>query len=207
MRRPSNGRLVHGLRAARRVDLQGRGHGLPRGSGDPRAPLEAPGRRSRRSTPMSSAQRLHVKYDAAKLTTGADRRSGRADRHARLARARGAAVQPSATTGARARLVAGIRASLSPPASPLPFAGRRRRSAGCSSRLRSSLGRHSSGPPRLGVDPLARARHQRPDGGRGRRRDRARRMVRRRRRSSSCSRSRSCSRRARWSGRAARSAR
>ena len=61
---------LHRLRAARRVDLQGRRDGLPRGGRADRAAVQAPAR-PRGLLGRPHGQRLHVKYDAAKLSASA----------------------------------------------------------------------------------------------------------------------------------------
>ena len=91
--------MLHRLRAARRVDLQDRGHGLPRGSRHPRAPAEdadrARGARRRRRRPAAADQVRRREADDLP-----HRRSGGADRHARLARARRAAAGRRHRSGA-----------------------------------------------------------------------------------------------------------
>ena len=101
---------LHRLRAARRVDLQDRGDGLPRGGRDARAPFQAPDGARGASTPTSIGQRLRqVRRGEADHRAHRGRR--RRDRHARVARARGAARRPRRRRRARLVLVSGRRSS------------------------------------------------------------------------------------------------
>ena len=151
-------RQVRRLRDSRRVDLQDRGHGLPRGSGDPRAHAEAADRarsaRRRRPGPAASrqARRRRAVADAiaeAVAQTGMrawleheDRRSavrGHADARTRLVVASGVLL----AAGLLARLIPAHRRG----SRWLPFAARRRarrHSSGAAARWVSRRGRACS---------------------------------------------------------------
>ena len=167
----------------------------------PRAAPEAAGRprgaRRRRRRP--AAQREVRRREADHQP---HRGSGGADRHARVARARGAARRRRARMRWRDRLVAasavslaaGLRAAAAAVGPALVRGGVRR--------WRSCAGGAHTARRAWRRCAVAHPRHLRPDAGRGRRRGRARRVVRGAHRSCSCSRWRSCSSRARWSARA-----
>ena len=141
---------LHRLRAARRVDLQGRGHGLPRRGGAHRAALQEPARASRPSRPTSWASGS---------TSSTTRRSCRpsaiaaavADAgHARLARARGAGRHRRARRGRGRCCSAASGAAL---AAGLLAECARRATLGCRSRcLRLSL---AAGVPLTVAEGLA----------------------------------------------------
>ena len=110
-----------------------------------------------------------------------DHRRGRRRRHARLARARGADRRPAdPRAGARpARVLVGIgRAVRRRVCSPTSLARRLARRRLLFRRRRSPLGVPTHGAQGVAVAAPAIARHQRPDAGRGRRRDGARPVVR-----------------------------
>ena len=97
--------------------------------------FKRPRRASKRLDADVMGQRLHVKYDAAKLSTGGDRRSRRRDRHARVARARGADRRSPRRLRRRQRLGRRRRASLLAAGARRRFWRRRARRSGvrCSS--------------------------------------------------------------------------
>ena len=170
--------VVRRLRNPRGVGLQDRRHGLPRGSGDPRAPAEASARArgSRRRSRRAAASRALRRREAVDLR---HRRGCRADRHARVARARTAGRthrRGDHAPGARRRFRRGAcRRPAARVRSPLQLSAR--------ARLLSAVDsdrRHLHRPPRLGRHAGDVAGHQRADARRGCRRDRDRRVVGRR---------------------------
>ena len=197
---------LRGLRGPRRVGLQDRRDGLPRGSGDPRAAAEgarrARGARRRHSRPAAQHQVRRGEADTRRRSPRRWRRPGCA---------RGSSTKRRPARRRRPRRGALFVGRL----------GRRSRAPAWRSSTPASIAARWWRPTLLaiasgGVYSVRRALHA------------ARSLaldinvlmlvavagamvlgavVRRRRRSCSCSRSRSCSRRARWSARAARSAR
>ena len=192
------------VRASRRSGLPRRGHGLQRGSRHPRAPAEA-ARRARGGVGRPhrpAAARQVRRRQADDVGHG---RCRRPDRHADVARARGAGRRRRrhrVALAADGRLrggdwrrpgAVGWRAGAAAAAVVLRRRGRR--------------GRHLPGPARARRHPVAHARHQRADGRRRRRARCCSATGSKRHRSCSCSRWRSGSRCGRWSARVRRSAR